>query len=275
MDCWPDTRPKALAASVAILTLLLGCAEVPITGRQQLNLVPDALILGLSLQEYNQFLSTHKVIASGPDAEMVRQVGQRIRDAVDRFGRKHLAADPFAGCQWEFVLVEDKALNAFAMPGGKVVVNTGILPLTVDANGLAVVIGHEIAHLFARHGSERLTQGLLLEMGGMALSKALEQRPQQTRQLFMTCYGLGSQIGLLLPYSRLHEQEADRLGLIFMAMAGYDPHAAIAFWQRMAEQGKGRPSPPEFLSTHPADQTRIEAIRRLLPEAMEYYQAPR
>jgi len=254
-----------------LIVLIAGCTEVPITGRQQLNLVPESLVAGLSIEQYNQFLASQKVVKEGAQADMVRKVGEGIRDAVDRFSRAHLMADPFAGCQWEFVLVEDKAVNAFAMPGGKVVVNTGILPIAGDANGLAVVIGHEIAHVFAKHGAERLTQGLLVEMGGMALARALQERPQATRELFLSSYGLGTQVGLLLPYSRLHEKEADRLGLIFMAMAGYDPHHAIAFWERMAEHGRGQPRPPEFLSTHPADETRIQNLRQLIPEAMQYY----
>jgi predicted Zn-dependent protease len=156
------------------------------------------------------------------------------------------------------------------MPGGKVVVYTGLLPVTKTEAGLAVVLGHEIAHAFAKHGAERMTQGLIVEMGGLALSKALEDRPEQTKDLFMASYGIGSQVGILLPYSRVQESEADHLGLIFMAMAGYDPHEALTFWQRMAEANKGS-QPPEFLSTHPANETRIEDIKKFLPEAMQYY----
>lgn len=268
MACW-------LRRISVFVILLAGCSQVPITGRKQLNLVPEPLIVSLSLQEYSQLMAKQKLSQDAEKADMVRAVGQRIRDAVDRFARTHLTEDPFAGCQWEFVLVEDPGVNAFAMPGGKVVVYTGILPVAGDANGLAVVIGHEIAHVFAKHGAERLTQGLLVEMGGIGLSRAIREKPQATRELFMTCYGLGAQIGLVLPYSRVHEMEADRLGLIFMAMAGYDPHHALTFWQRMAERAKGQPRPPEFLSTHPADSTRIQAIRGLLPEAMEYYRPVR
>lgn len=268
MACW-------LRAITIFAILLAGCSQVPITGREQLNLVPEPLIVSLSIQEYNQFVAKQRHSQDPEKANMVRAVGHRIRDAVDRFARAHLTEDPFAGCQWEFVLIEDPNVNAFAMPGGKVVVYTGILPVAGDANGLAVVIGHEIAHIFARHGAERLTQGLLVQMGGIGLSHALRQKPQATRELFLTCYGLGAQIGMVLPYSRLHEREADRLGLIFMAMAGYDPRHAITFWQRMADRAKDQPRPPEFLSTHPADSTRIQAIRELLPEAMEYYRPVR
>jgi len=253
------------------LVILGGCSEVAITGRQQLNLVPDTIINSMSLQQYSQFLSQNKVSADASKTAMVRKVGEGIQKAVDEFCKTHLSENPFAGYRWEFNLVEDKAVNAFAMPGGKVVVYTGILPLTQDEAGLAVVVGHEIAHVFAKHGAERMTQGLLVDMGGMAASEALKKKPAATRNLFMTAYGLGTQIGLLLPYSRLHENEADRLGLIFMAMAGYHPQKAVEFWQRMAEQSKGQPKGLEFLSTHPLYETRIQNIQNLIPEAMQFY----
>jgi predicted Zn-dependent protease len=159
------------------------------------------------------------------------------------------------------------------MPGGKVVVYTGILPITRDEAGLATVMGHEIAHAVARHGNERMSQALLTQMGGMALAVALEQNPSQTNQLWMAVYGMGAQVGILLPYSRLHESEADHLGLIFMAMAGYDPNKAVEFWERMAQMKSGQ-APPEFLSTHPSDEARIKKIKELLPEAMQYYKIP-
>jgi predicted Zn-dependent protease len=156
------------------------------------------------------------------------------------------------------------------MPGGKVVVYAGLLPVTQNEAGLAVVMGHEIAHAIARHGAERMTQGLLVDMGGMALSEALANKPAATKDLFMKSYGLGTEVGVLLPYSRLHESEADRMGLIFMAMAGYNPNEAVSFWERMVAANKGQ-KPPELLSTHPADSTRINNIKQLIPEAMQYY----
>ena len=167
--------------------------------------------------------------------------------------------------------MENDQVNAFCMPGGKVVVYTGILPIAQDEAGLAVVMGHEIAHAIAGHGSERMSQGLAVEMGGMALSTALANHPARTQQLWMTAFGVGAQYGVMLPYSRLHEREADHLGLIFMAMAGYDPRKAVDFWQRMAEK-KGGKGTPEFLSTHPADETRIRKINELIPEVMPYYE---
>jgi predicted Zn-dependent protease len=166
-------------------------------------------------------------------------------------------------------LVESDEINAWCMPGGKVVVYTGILPLTRDETGLAVVMGHEVAHAVASHGAERMSQGLLVEFGGAALSAALNQQPARTKELWMTAFGVGTQVGLMLPYSRTHETEADHLGLIFMAMAGYDPRAAVDFWTRMSQAGGA--SPPEMLSTHPSDQTRIRNIESFMPEALSYY----
>jgi predicted Zn-dependent protease len=182
-------------------------------------------------------------------------------------------SDQLKGYKWEFNLVEDPNVNAWCMPGGKVVVYTGILPVAKNEAGLATVMGHEIAHAFARHGAERMTQGLLVELGGMALEKALATRPEETRDLFMRSYGAGTQYGILLPYSRKQESEADHLGLIFMAMAGYNPNDALDFWQRMAASSSGQ-APPEFMSTHPADATRIRNIKKLIPEAMKYYKKP-
>lgn len=260
-----------VVAWAGLLLVLAGCSEVPITGRRQLNLVPDDLINSMSVQQYSQFLAESKLSTDTRQAAMVRNVGQRIVKAVNEYCQKHCDENPFAGYEWEFNLVEDKAVNAFAMPGGKVVVYSGILPVTQTEPGLATVVGHEIAHVFAKHGNERMSQQLLVQMGGTALSVALREEPEQTRNLFMTSYGLGAQIGLLLPYSRKHETEADRLGLIFMAMAGYDPREAVTFWQRMEAANEGAAAPPEFLSTHPVYETRIRNIQELIPEAMEYY----
>jgi len=253
-----------------ILLLLSGCSEVGITGRQQLIIIPASTMHSMSFQAYDEFISEHKVVTGTEQAIMVRRVGIRIQEAVEQYCRRNDMEDELDGYQWEFNLVEDPNVNAWCMPGGKVVVYTGILPITQNEAGLAVVMGHEIAHAFARHGAERMSQGLVVEMGGMALSRALRDRPEQTKNLFMQSYGIGTQVGILLPYSRTHESEADHLGLIFMAMAGYNPQEAVSFWQRMAAQKTGA-QPPEFLSTHPANQTRIQNLKELLPEAMGYY----
>jgi len=262
-----------LAGLLGLLLMLCGCSEVEITGRQQFNVVPDSMMNSMSFQSYGEFLSSHKLSANAEQTAMVRRVGGRIQKAVEQYCQKNAIEDRLADYKWEFNLVEDPNINAWCMPGGKVVVYTGLLPVAQGEAGLAVVMGHEIAHAFAKHGAERMTQGLLVEMGGIALSTAMKNYPDQTKNLFMQSYGLGTQVGVLLPYSRVHENEADHLGLVFMAMAGYNPEEAVAFWQRMAAGKKGA-RPPEFLSTHPADQTRIQNIKDLLPEAMTYYKKP-
>jgi len=253
-----------------IIFIIIGCQTVPITGRQQLNIIPSETILSMSFTNYREFLSTHKVVKDTEETELVKKVGNKIRQAVETYFSRNNQSERLKGYEWEFNLIEDEAINAWCMPGGKVVIYTGILPITKDGTGLAVVMGHEIAHAVAKHGDERLSQALLVEMGGIALSKALSGKPKQTTDLFLKAYGLGTQIGVLLPYSRLHESEADRLGLICMAMAGYDPRHAIDFWKRMASAKQGA-SPPEFLSTHPTDKNRIKNIEKLIPEAMSYH----
>ena len=254
---------------VLLVSLLLSCETVPITGRSQLSLVSDQQLNGLAFDSYKEFLSKNKLSTNVAETQRVKRVGLRIQNAVTQFFKQNGQYERIADYKWEFNLVEGKEMNAWCMPGGKVVVYTGILPVTRDDAGLAVVMGHEIAHAVAGHGKERMSQGLLTEMGGAALSVALSEQGAATRSLFLGAYGVGTQVGVLLPYSRLHESEADRLGLIFMAMAGYDPHTAVDFWQRMAQSKQGG-APPEILSTHPADRARIENIRNHIPEAMSY-----
>lgn len=254
--------------------LAAACSTVPVTGRRQLNLIPDSTVLPMSAQQYGEFLDSQKVIRNTKEAAMVQRVGRRIQDAVERYFAEHNMSAELKGYTWEFNLVESKEVNAWCMPGGKVVVYSGILPVTDGEAGLAVVMGHEIAHAVAKHGNERMSQALVAQLGGTALSAALESYPEETRALWMAAFGVGAQVGILLPYSRIQESEADRLGLIFMAMAGYDPHEAPRFWTRMAS-GKGGGAPPEFLSTHPSDKTRIQKINEEIPEAMKYYEAGR
>lgn len=253
-----------------ILLLSVACAIVPFTGRQQLSLVPESTVISMAATQYSEFMSTHKLSNNMAGTQSVKKVGRNIQGAVERYYAQNYQPGTLRNYKWEFNLVDDTLANAWCMPGGKVVVYSGILPYTKDENGLAVVMGHEIAHAIAHHGDERMSQGLLAQMGGMALSVALNDKPEQTKALFMTAYGVGATVGVLLPYSRIQESEADRIGLIFMAMAGYDPHGALEFWKRMAQQSKGG-APPEFLSTHPSDETRIRNIESLMPEAMTYY----
>ncbi len=264
---------KSIVSLVIISLLLLSCATVPVTGRQQLTLVPTSSLNSLSFQQYSEFMKTHKLSNDAQATAMVKNAGNKIKDAVKKYLTQIGSASSLQGYEWEFSLVEDSLVNAWCMPGGKVVVYTGILPIAQNETGLAVVMGHEIAHAIANHGNERMTQGMLANLGSVALSEALKNKPEETKAIFQTAFGVGVQLGALLPYSRLHETEADHMGLIFMAMAGYNPDDAVGFWQRMAslKQGSG---PPEFLSTHPSDNKRIQKIKELLPEARKYYQAP-
>lgn len=265
---------KILKSYIAVVLLLscvlLSCSTVAVTGRKQLNLVPMSTMLSMSFQQYDDFLKAHKLSDNQQQTQMVKGVGARIQKAVEQYFAEKKMSGQLKNYAWEFNLVESEEVNAWCMPGGKVVIYTGILPITKDEAGLAVVMGHEIAHAIAKHGNERMSQFLVAQLGGLALSKALEEKPEETQQLWLAAYGLGAQVGVILPYSRLHESEADHLGLIFMAMAGYDPNTAVEFWERMAKM-KGGQAPPEFLSTHPSDETRIKKIEELIPEAMKYY----
>ncbi len=264
---------KFLKLFVPIILLAITfyyCSTVPITGRSQLNLISSADLNALSYQQYSEFLQQNKLSTDAQSTNMVKGVGLNIQKAVENYFAHHNLSNELNGYSWEFNLVENPEVNAWCMPGGKVVVYTGILPITQDVTGLAVVMGHEIAHAVAHHGAERMSQGLMQELGGVALSVAIQNEPQTTQNIFMTAYGVGSTIGVMLPYSRTQESEADRLGLVFMAMAGYNPSAAIDFWTRMAQSKTGG-SPPEFLSTHPSDQTRIADLKSYMPEALQYY----
>ncbi|MBP9855542.1 MAG: M48 family metallopeptidase [Candidatus Omnitrophica bacterium] len=257
--------------SVVFLSIFLtSCSTVPLTGRMQLDMIPADSMLSLSFQQYDEFLKTNKLSADQTKTKMVKSVGEKIQKAVEKYMAENGLSDRLQNYQWEFNLVENDEANAWCMPGGKVVVYTGILPITKDENGLATVMGHEIAHAIAKHGDERMSQGLLAEFGNAALSSALQNSPDDTRALWMGVFGAGAQYGILLPFSRVHETEADRLGLIFMAMAGFDPSHAVSFWERMSELKKGK-SIPEFLSSHPSDENRIREIKSQLPEAMVYY----
>ena len=255
---------RSLLLLLCSLFFIVSCETVPITGRSQLSLVSSQELTTMSFQAYRDFLSKHPVVKNTPAAFMVQRAGGNIQRAVGLYFARQQMSSRLSGYAWEFNLVQDKAKNAWCMPGGKVCVYTGILPMTRDESGLAVVMGHEIAHAVANHASERMSQQLMVQMGGAALSTVV------TQNQFLDIFGLGSQVGLLLPYSRIQESEADRLGLIFMAMAGYDPRVALGFWQRMAASQQSQ-SPSEFLSTHPSDVTRINNLKVYIPEALKYY----
>ena len=268
------TFPRGIIAGLVLIIFLLSCTTVPLTGRSGLNLVPDSEIVTMSYQQYSDVLKKAKLSNNPTQVQMVKRVGGKIAIAAESFLRESGAGADVAQYKWEFNLIEDdKVVNAWCMPGGKVAVYTGILPVARDETGLAVIMGHEIAHAIAKHGNERLSQSLLVQFGGIGLSAALSSQAAATQQLFLQLYGVGSNVGYMLPYSRLHENEADRIGLVLMAKAGYDPRAAVGLWQRMSAQGGGRSL--EFLSTHPAPATRIANIESLIPEAMRYYQKSR
>jgi predicted Zn-dependent protease len=256
--------------AISILVFAGSCTKNTITGRNQLLLVSDDELLQLSNQQYRSFLSENKVVSGGNDAARITRVGTNISRAITEFAKQKGQTELIKGYAWEFKLVEDKTINAWCMPGGKVVVYTGILPVTEDDNGLAVVMGHEIAHAIAKHGNERMSQGLVQQMGGVALSVAVANKPGPTQDLFMSAYGIGSTVGGTLPFGRKQELEADRWGLIFAALAGYDPNGAVPFWERMAKASGSGSKPPEFLSTHPSDETRIQKVREYAKEAMQY-----
>ena len=264
---------KKIIYLLLTVVILTGCALNILTGRKQLSLVQESELQLMAKSEYNTFLSENKVLSSGSsrEAASVDRVGARISNAITKYFATQGQESLLEGYKWEFNTVESKDINAWCMPGGKVVVYTGLLPVTKNEAALAVVMGHEIAHSVAKHGNERMSQALVQQMGGMALSVAVAQKPQETQDLFMMTYGIGSEVGAMLPWSRQQETEADQYGLIFSALAGYDPREAIAFWQRMSTAGGG--SPPEFLSTHPSDETRLKKLEKFMPEAMKYYNA--
>ena len=265
--------PRGLSAGLILTLFLLSCSTVPLTGRSGLSLVSDSQVVTMSYQQYSEVLKKAKLSNDTGKVQMVRRVGGRIAGAAESFLRESGMAGDISLYKWEFNLIEDdKTVNAWCMPGGKVAVYTGILPITRDETGLAVVVGHEVAHAIAKHGNERMSQALLVQLGGMGLSAALATQAAATQELFLQLYGAGANVGYMLPYSRLQENEADRIGLVLMAKAGYDPRAAVGLWQRMSAQGGGRSL--EFLSTHPAPETRIAKIQSLLPEALRYYRAP-
>lgn len=254
------------AAAAVTVAMLAACATAPETGRSQLLLISPAEEAKMGYQAFQELKRKTPVVKGGAQAKQLQQVGGRIARVA-----------PVPHAQWEFVLFKDgDSANAFALPGGKVGVFTGILPITKNEAGLATVIAHEIAHVTARHGAERMSQSVLIQVGGTALSAALGTDAGVSRNLAMQAYSIGTTVGVALPYSRTQELEADHVGLLYMARAGYDPRQAIAFWRRFADYGRKRGGkPPEFLSTHPLDDTRIAKLERLMPQAMAEYDRAR
>jgi predicted Zn-dependent protease len=260
---------KKILVSLATLLIVAACTSVPVTGRRQVNFIPASQMQSQSFGAYKEFLSQNQLSTNQENIALVRRVGQRIQAAVEQYMAEKNMSDRLKGFQWEFNVVESKEVNAWCMPGGKVVVYTGIIPVCKDEAGLAVVMGHEIAHAIAEHGAERASQTILAQAGLTVGAVAVQQNNTLTNQLILQAVGVGTQLGLL-KYSRLHESEADKLGLIFAALAGYDPAEAPKFWERM-QLATGKSNTPEYLSTHPSHDTRISDLKKWQAEAMTYY----
>lgn len=255
--------------NLLILTLAIflftECSTVPITGRKRVNFVSDSQVLPASFAQYDNFLKENKLSTNKEMSTQVREVGKRISAAVDRFMRANNMVEEANSYKWEFNLIEDKTVNAWCLPGGKIVFYTGIMPICDNENGVAAVMGHEVAHAFAKHGQERMSSGTLQQIGGLAVALGTSNKDPRTQQIWSLAYGLGSSVGMLA-YSRTHETEADKLGLVFMLMAGYDGTEAAEVWVRMSKRAGGKQG-PEFLSTHPSNERRIATLKSYLPEA--------
>jgi len=263
---------KKILSTVLALSLFAACSTNSVTGRKQLKLFPEETLQQQAITEYRSFLSQNKVLSTNvnKDAEMVSRVGNRIAKAItDYYTQKGLASE-LNGYKWEFNLVESKEVNAWCMPGGKVVVYTGLLALTQNEAALAVVMGHEITHAVAHHGNERISQ-VALAQGLEVAGNIFTSGNQKANNIFNNVFAPTAQIGVLLPNSRNQEYEADHFGLNFAAMAGYNPREAVPFWQRMAAAASGSGKPPEFLSTHPSDENRIAKLQSYMDEALSYY----
>lgn len=253
----------------AISMSMIACVTNPVTGRSSLQIANNSEIATMASQEYKTTLSKSKVITGTAEANRVKNVGNRIKQAAEKYYTSIGRQSDLANYNWEFNLLQDSQLNAWCMPGGKVAVYTGILPVTKDDNGLAVVMGHEISHALAGHGNERISQAMLAQYGGSILGSSINN--SQWASVFQQVYPIGAQVGLLA-YGRKQELEADKMGLYLMGMAGYDPRTAPAFWERMEASSKGN-TVPQFLSTHPNPSSRIADINEAMPQALEYFKA--
>ncbi len=259
---------RKIITILIVLILFSSCKTVPITGRKTINFVSDERVLPTSFAQYKSFLRENKLSEDATKTNEIKEVGARISKAVDRYMRSNGMEKEANSYRWEFNLVEDKTVNAWCMPGGKVVFYTGILPIAKNKDGIAAIMGHEIAHAFAKHGQERMSTGMIQQYGGVAtqIFTGTQIKDPRKAQMFNMLYGVGSQLGML-KFSRVHEQEADRLGLIFMLMAGYDGTEAAEVWVRMSQRAGAGQAPPEMLSTHPSNTSRIKDLKAYLPKA--------
>ena len=259
---------KNLVFTILFVVIVISCAKNPFTGKSTLALVPNSEILPSAFQQYSQFLTENIVIAGTSEAKNVEVVGKKIKAAAEKWLNTNGYEGYLKDYQWEYKLVNSKDVNAWCMPGGKIVVYSGILPITKDEAGLATVLGHEVSHALANHGQQRMSAGLLQQLGAAGVGVAVGSKSEQTQQIAMTAYGAATQYGGMLPFSRSHESEADKIGLTLMAIAGYNPEQAVVFWERMAANSSASgKAPAEFASTHPSDATRIADLKELIPQA--------
>jgi predicted Zn-dependent protease len=253
-----------MTGAAVLCLLLIGCASDPFTGKKSVALVSNSELFPQSFAQYQEFLDQSLVVSEGADAEMVRRVGERIQEAAEKWVASLGQQEYLADYEWEYHLVQSDEINAWCMPGGKIVVYTGILPIMRNEDALAVVLGHEVSHALLNHGQQNQTASILQQVGAAGVAVLTSGMSETVRQGAQTVYGAGTNVAAILPFSRENELEADQYGLYLTAIAGYDPHAAIPFWQRMASLGGGT---MEFLSTHPSDEKRITALETYIPQA--------
>lgn len=259
-------KKHIVITGICVIGLAFSCATNPLTGKKTLNFVSNSELFPSSFQQYGEFLKENKVISGTADAKKVETVGMKIKAAAEKYLASLGQTDYLKGYSWEYKLVESKEVNAWCMPGGKIVVYSGILPITKDDAGLATVMGHEVSHALANHGAQRMSASQLQSLGATGVALATGSQSAEKQQMWQQYYGLGSQVGAMLPFSRSHETEADKIGLTLMAIAGYNPEKAVEFWTRMSANSGGQ-APPEFMSTHPSDATRIANLKKMIPEA--------
>ena len=255
---------KKLFFIVGLLLLSTACSTNPFTGKKTLALVPNSQLFPAAFQQYGQFLNENKVVTGTSESEMIKRVGQRIKVAAERYLNANGHAGYLKDYQWEYNLVDSEQINAWCMPGGKIVFYTGILPIADNEAGVAAIMGHEVAHALANHGQQRMSAGMLQQLGAVAGNVAIKD--ERDRALFNQAYGIGSTVGVMLPFSRSHETESDRIGILLMAIAGYNPDEAALLWKRMKANSGGQ-APPQFLSTHPSHDTRIANLSNWAAEA--------
>lgn len=260
---------KKIITLAIIAIVAVGCSKVMFTGRKQVKLIPSSEMTAMAVQSYADFLDANGISGNIEYQELLNTVGRKMQKAVEEYMTKEGQESQLANYAWEFNVVESDEVNAWAMPGGKIVFYSGIMPVCKNEQGVAVVMGHEIAHVLAQHGNERMSQQMMAQLGSIALNEYIQTEPERTQYIYNTAFAIGAQYGALLPYSRLHEREADRIGQIIMALAGYDPAYAVNFWKDMESMSAGQ-APPEFMSTHPSYDTRIQVLTDNIQDARKY-----